>query len=130
MIVREEQVIAIAVVEHQGAFLVGRRPEGVPLAGYWEFPGGKVHAGETPATAALRECQEETGLAVEALAAYPEVVHDYAHGRLRLCFFACRLAENVNAPPREPFQWVTRADLAALAFPPANAELVRAIVAG
>ena len=45
--------IAVAVVRYDGKFLIGRRPEGVPLAGLWEFPGGKVHAGETPEAAAV-----------------------------------------------------------------------------
>ena len=61
---RPSQQIAVAVVEHDGRFLVGLRPAGKPLAGFSEFPGGKVHSGETPAEAAERECREETGLSV------------------------------------------------------------------
>ena len=56
-------LVAIAVVEHDGCFLVGVRPEGKPLAGFAEFPGGKVDHGETPEQAAIRECREESGLA-------------------------------------------------------------------
>src|SRR5262245_23048023 len=85
----EPTPIAIAVVEHAGRYLVGRRPEGVPLAGLWEFPGGKVRDGETPEKAAASECLEETGLEVHVGQAYPEVVHAYEHGQVRLSFFAC-----------------------------------------
>ena len=56
--------VAIAIVEQNGQFLVGVRPESVPLAGFAEFPGGKVHDDETAAAAAVRECHEETGLQV------------------------------------------------------------------
>jgi mutator protein MutT len=55
--------IAVAVVEHQGRFLIGKRPDDAALGGYWEFPGGKVEQGESPADAAIRECLEETGVA-------------------------------------------------------------------
>src|SRR5437764_2006476 len=56
--------IAVAVVEKDGHFLVGQRPEGVSLAGLWEFPGGKIEPGESPEAAAVRECLEETGVDV------------------------------------------------------------------
>ena len=64
--------VAIAVVQHEGRFLVGTRPAGVPLAGLAEFPGGKVHAGEMPADAAARECLEESGLTVCVGEEYPQ----------------------------------------------------------
>jgi 8-oxo-dGTP diphosphatase len=115
--------IAIAVVEHQGEFLIGPRPEGVPLAGYWEFPGGKVEPDETPEQAAARECEEETGLAVEVVAAYPETVHQYDHARVRLLFFACR-PRDAGTSPRAPFRWVAAPQLAQFEFPPANAGLI------
>jgi 8-oxo-dGTP diphosphatase len=57
--------IAIAVVEQNNCFLIGKRPPGVVLAGYWEFPGGKILDGEEPSACAARECREETGVDVE-----------------------------------------------------------------
>lgn len=115
--------IAIAVVEHAGRYLIGRRPEGVPLAGLWEFPGGKVQPGETAEQAAARECLEETGLAVEVGLAFPEVVHQYAHGRVALEFFACRPLEPERVP-KSPFRWVLAAELGQYEFPEANGGLV------
>lgn len=115
--------IAVAVVEHAGHYLIGRRPEGVPLAGQWEFPGGKVQAGETPRQAAARECLEETNLAVAVGEAYPVVVHDYKHGRVALEFFTCR-PHDPSSPPKAPFRWVPAAELAGYEFPEANAALV------
>ena len=116
--------IAIAVVEFEDRFLIGVRPEGVALAGYWEFPGGKVNREESPADAARRECLEETGLAVEVGAPYPEVVHQYDHDRVRLYFFACRPLKP-DETPRSPFRWVPRAELACYQFPDANKELIK-----
>ena len=116
-------LIAIAVIEQDGRYLIGPRPDGVALAGLWEFPGGKVEPGETPQAAAARECLEETGLAVEALEPYEVVDHRYAHGHVQLHFFRCRLV-NRSQTPDGRFRWVPAAELCAYDFPPANAALV------
>jgi 8-oxo-dGTP diphosphatase len=123
--------IAIAVVEQEGQFLVGQRPAGVPLAGLWEFPGGKIERGETPEAAAVRECLEETGVEAAPLFRYPEHVQAYDHDRVRLHFIACRPQNEKSAnPPREPFRWVGRVDLAALTFPAGNAALIELLLRG
>ena len=114
--------IAVAVVEHADRFLIGRRPEDTVLAGLWEFPGGKVQPGETPAVAAARECLEETGLAVEVGELYVENVCRYEHGRVRLHFFACTPLEP-DRPPRSPFRWVARQQLSKFEFPRGNRPL-------
>jgi 8-oxo-dGTP diphosphatase len=116
--------IAIAVVEHEGQFLVGQRPAGVPLAGLWEFPGGKIELGESPEAAAVRECLEETGLAAVPLFRYPEHVQTYNYDRVQLYFIACRVDINSLEEPREPFRWVRREELASLEFPAGNMALL------
>jgi mutator protein MutT len=115
--------IAVAVVEHDGRFLIQRRPPGVPLAGLWEFPGGKVLPGETPQAAAARECLEETGLAIIVGPAYPEVVKEYAHDQVRLSFFRCTLADPPPAGDAR-YRWVSPAELGEYEFPAANSALV------
>jgi mutator protein MutT len=120
--------IAIAVVERNGQFLVGERPTGKSLAGYAEFPGGRVEAGETPEQAAVRECFEETGLRITVVGCYDECKHDYAHDRVHLHFFACQ-AVGANIEPQLPFRWVSRANLKTLDFPDANRALLNALVA-
>ena len=119
--------IAIAVVEHDGRFLIGQRPPDVPLGGLWEFPGGKVEPGESPADAAVRECLEETGLRVEVTGRYPEHIHQYAQGRVQLHFFSCRLMDSQLEPAR-PYEWVERDALGRLAFPDGNRELLRRLM--
>ena len=117
--------IAIAVVEHDGCFLVGRRPPGVPLAGLWEFPGGRIEPGETPEAAAVRECLEETGLHVEPRFRYPNQQYDYSHDRVELHFIACQPAENTTLLPGGRFQWIARSELLTLEFPAGNRNLLQ-----
>ncbi len=118
--------IAVAVVCDGPRVLIGRRPAGVPLAGLWEFPGGKVRPGESPEVAAARECLEETGLVVQVGGLYLVAEHEYPQSRLRLHFFA---AEPIDPrrPPAQPFRWVPIAELAAYPMPPANAAVVRVL---
>ena len=120
--------IAVAVVEHDGCYLVGVRPPGGPLAGYCEFPGGKVRDGETPAQAAGRECLEETGLRVTVGGLYDRTVHAYEHGTLELHFFAASPSDP-QPQARPPFRWVARRDLPTLHFPAANARLLEVLLA-
>lgn len=121
---REPTCIAVAVVERDGWYLVGRRPDGVPLAGLWEFPGGKVKPAETPGEAAVRECLEETNIAIQVERLYDVVDYDYEHAAVRLHFFACSVTGAADEP-KPPFQWLPAAELDRLQFPPANAAILR-----
>jgi 8-oxo-dGTP diphosphatase len=120
--------IAIAVVECTGRYLVGRRPAGVPLAGYAEFPGGKIHSDETAAAAAARECLEETGLAVDVHELLAEVDYLYSHAAVRLHFFLCT-PQNAAGPPQAPFHWVAAEELTSYQFPPANDRVLELLAA-
>lgn len=120
---RSATLIAISVIEQDGRFLVGRRPPGVPLAGLWEFPGGKIEIGESAAAAAQRECREECGLEIEVDQILSVVEHAYEHGTLKLFFMAARIVGQHHLI-KPPFQWVERCELANLAFPAANASLI------
>jgi len=116
--------IAIAVVEDEGRFLIGQRPPGVALAGLWEFPGGKIEAGESPEAAAVRECHEETGIRVEPLFRYLEQAQDYAHGSVLLFFIGCRPCEGAATLPQASFCWVPRGELSNFEFPAGNRQLL------
>jgi mutator protein MutT len=126
---RPRQEIAVAVVERDGKFLIGQRAEGSALAGYWEFPGGKLESGETPEGAAVRECLEETGVEVRVTGAYPTTSHDYDHAAVRLHFLACEVIGQQHAFP-DRFRWVAARELDEYPFPAANRELLDLLIAG
>jgi 8-oxo-dGTP diphosphatase len=120
--------IAVAIVVRDGCCLVARRRAGEHLAGLWEFPGGKIEPGETPAAAARRELLEETGLAADALEPLTFVVHDYVERPLRLHVF---LVHDPAGALREgegrEWSWVAPRDLQALDMPEANRLMLRAL---
>ena len=117
-----ETSIAIALVRHGDCYLVGERGPGGPLAGLAEFPGGKRLPNESLEECAVRECREETGLAIRVDRRRCEVVHDYPHGRVRLTFFDCSLT--TGATPAGGFRWVPARRLAELDFPEANKRVI------
>jgi mutator protein MutT len=121
--------IAVAVVEHEGRVLIGQRPAGTALAGLWEFPGGKIRAGERAEEAAERECLEETGLAIRILATCSEVEHEYEHGRVRIRFLAATPIDP-GREPAAPFRWVAIPHLTGYEFPPANRDVIQRMVRG
>jgi mutator protein MutT len=119
--------VAVAVVLHEGSALVGRRQK-PPLAGLAEFPGGKIHPGESPEAAAIREVREEAGVEVRVERLLAGGPADYPHGRLDLRFYLCRPGPAAEAlAPHPPFEWVPLEELDRLDFPPANAVALRAL---
>ena len=130
------KTIGIAVVEHQGCYLVGIRPPGASLAGFAEFPGGKCETGEEPATAAVRECLEETGLRVEIVELLTRRLNEYAYGSVDLHFYLCHPLDVPDAShDLHGFRWEAVTVLRSLKFPDANVPVVelleqRAVTAG
>ncbi len=79
--------VAVGVlIDAEGRFLITSRPAGKVYAGHWEFPGGKVEAGETVEAALQRELHEELGIAIGAAQPWKTTLHDYAHALVRLHF--------------------------------------------
>src|SRR3954464_9688221 len=85
-------VVAVALVDPDGRVLIAQRPEGKSMAGLWEFPGGKVEAGETPEAALIRELAEELGITVKAacLAPFTFASHTYDAFHLLMPLYICR----------------------------------------
>jgi 8-oxo-dGTP diphosphatase len=117
-------VVTAAIVERDGAFLVTRRPEGVHLAGHWEFPGGKCEPGEGLAACLTREMLEELGAAITVGPEVFGVSHRYPERDVELHFFRCELLTEPRPLLGQEMKWVARADLRSLDFPPADEELV------
>lgn len=78
------EVVAGVLLDNQGRYLLGQRPEGKPYAGYWEVPGGKIEKGETVFEALRRELQEELGIDIQSSEELTVLEHDYPHAYVRL----------------------------------------------
>lgn len=117
-------VVTAAVVERDGMFLVARRQKGAHLEGYWEFPGGKCEAGETLAAALARELVEELAVNARVGEEIFTTAHAYPDRRVELHFFRCELLGPPQPQIGQEMRWVSRAELAVLTFPPADAELI------
>ncbi len=108
-----------------GLYLVSRRPAGTHLAHAWEFPGGKVDRGETPAAALRRELQEELGIDVVVGDVYAVGHHCYPEKEVVLLIFRCRIiAGEPQCLEVAEFRWVTLAELVDLPLPPADGPVV------
>jgi 8-oxo-dGTP diphosphatase len=120
-------VAAVALVDADGRVLLARRPEGKPLAGLWEFPGGKVHAGETPEEALIRELKEELDIDVaeSCLAPFTFASHRYEKFHLLMPLYLCRRWDGtLRAVEGQALAWVRPPKLGDYPMPPADKPLV------
>jgi 8-oxo-dGTP diphosphatase len=116
-------VAAVALIDRDGRILLARRPEGKPMAGLWEFPGGKVEPGETPEVALVRELAEELGIDVTeaCLAPFTFASHAYPAFHLLMPLFLCRRWKGTPAPREgQTLAWVMPDRLAEYPMPPAD----------
>lgn len=123
-------VVAVALVDRDGRVLLARRPEDRPMAGLWEFPGGKVHPDETPETALIRELREEIGVDTETscLAPLTFASHAYEAFHLLMPLYVCRVWKGIPTPREgQRLAWVRPEGMAALPMPPADRPLVAAL---
>ncbi|MEK0085039.1 (deoxy)nucleoside triphosphate pyrophosphohydrolase [Benzoatithermus flavus] len=120
-------VAACALVDADGRVLVAQRPEGRPLAGLWEFPGGKLLPGETPERCLIRELEEELGVDTEAscLAPLTFASHGYESFHLLMPLYVCRVWRGEPIPREgQALRWVRPRALRDLPMPPADLPLI------
>lgn len=120
-------VSAVALIDADGRVLLAQRPEGKSLAGLWEFPGGKVEAGETPEAALVRELHEELGIDTwkSCLAPLTFASHSYEDFHLLMPLFACRRWQGTPvAKEGQTLAWVRARDLTRYPMPPADLPLI------
>ena len=123
-------VAACLLVDVDGRVLIARRPEGKAMAGLWEFPGGKVDAGETPEEALIRELREELGIDVTeaCLAPFTFASHTYEDFHLLMPLFVCRVWEGTPRPREgQTVRWVRPERLKDYDMPPADRPLIAMI---
>ena len=122
--------IALALVYRDRRWLVAQRPPDVHLGGLWEFPGGKIEAGELPTQAALRELREECGIRASAERTLAALSCDYGDRMIHLTPVICRWeAGDAQALASQECRWVSADELRALDMPAINATIVQAITA-
>lgn len=122
------EVVAAVIERPDGAFLLAQRPPGKVYAGYWEFPGGKVDAGEALDAALARELHEELG--IEVVRAHPWIVrpYAYAHADVRLNFFRVRAWHGEpHGKEDQRLAWQQAGALDVAPLLPANAPVLRAL---
>ncbi|WP_294287373.1 (deoxy)nucleoside triphosphate pyrophosphohydrolase [uncultured Sphingomonas sp.] len=115
------------MVDLDGRVLVQQRPAGKPMAGLWEFPGGKIDPGETPEAALIRELHEELGIEVAQACLAPAAFASEPLGdrHLLLLLYACRKWDGIpEARHATALRWVYPAQLHALDMPPADRPLI------
>ena len=125
-------VAACALVDADGRVLLAQRPPGKPMQGLWEFPGGKVEAGERPEDTLIRELKEELGIVVseQCLAPLTFASHSYPDFHLLMPLYVCRRWEGTVTPrENQRLAWVRPNRLREYDMPPADVPLISHLMA-
>ena len=118
-----------AIIKDGDRYLVGQRAANKAQGGLWEFMGGKIEPGETPEQALARECREELALEIENEHIIDSVVHEYPEKTIRLTLISClpKSGSNPKALEHQQIRWVTRDEMDAIDFAPADNECLNLI---
>ncbi|MGV8939093.1 MAG: 8-oxo-dGTP diphosphatase MutT [Allorhizobium sp.] len=120
-------VAACALIDTDGRILLAQRPEGKTLAGLWEFPGGKVEAGETPEETLIRELDEELGIVTKVACLAPLTFASYSYETFHLLMplYVCRRFEGIpHGREGQAIKWVKPQALRDYPMPPADEPLI------
>ncbi|HXC62316.1 MAG TPA: 8-oxo-dGTP diphosphatase MutT [Nitrospiria bacterium] len=121
--------VAVALIQHDGRYLIAQRLNASPLGGYWEFPGGKCMPGESYEDCLRREMREELGVEVEVLGLYRVIEHAYPDRTVLLYFYRCRIMSGEpQALGSQEIRWAKREELGQYRFPPANEKLIQELM--
>lgn len=124
------RVVAGIILNEHGDYLLSSRPEGKPYAGYWEFAGGKVEAGETEFQALQREFEEELGIRIRRAVPWLTKIHSYEHARVHLRFMRVEAdwwTGELQAREGQAWSWQKAGDFTVSPMLPANGPLLKAL---
>jgi 8-oxo-dGTP diphosphatase len=120
--VPELVIVTAGLIEERGRFLIAQRHPDSHLGGYWEFPGGKLEADESPEDCLRRELREELGIEAEVSGIARVVFHRYPTFNILLLVYRCTvIAGDPVARECQAWKWASPEEIAALPFPPADA---------
>jgi 8-oxo-dGTP diphosphatase len=120
--------VAAGLIRHKGRYLIARRKQGVHLAGFWEFPGGKRETDESLEECLQRELFEELGVRIDLPIPYRIVRHNYPEKTVELHFFRCAIEEGMPAPVDcAEIRWVLPEELTQFEFPQADQVIIEAL---
>jgi 8-oxo-dGTP diphosphatase len=118
--------VVAAIIRKNDEILITQRLDGAHLARFWEFPGGKVEAGESLEVALQREIQEELGIKIRVGDEFFTIDYEYPAKSLRLHFFNCAVLEgDAQALHVADLRWIKLQDIGVYQFPPADTDLIR-----
>ena len=117
--------VSCAVIMDGDLVLATQRSELMPHPLKWEFPGGKLKAGETPESCIIREIREELGVEIFVLQLLPSVKHFYSKGAIKLIPFVCTIRQgDIDLSEHRSYRWVHRSELEAIDWLDADIEVV------
>lgn len=120
--------VTAAIIKKDNKILIARRAANKHLAGYWEFPGGKIEDNETPEICLKRELNEELGITVNVGNFFMENQHDYGTKIILLQAYLCELISgSIVLRDHDKFEWVVKSDLSNFNFAPADIPFVKAL---
>ncbi|MFU0921822.1 8-oxo-dGTP diphosphatase MutT [Kluyvera sichuanensis] len=124
--------ISVGIIRNAaGEIYITQRAADAHMAHKWEFPGGKIEAGETPQDAVIRELQEEVGITATSLHQFDKLEYQFPDRHITLWFW---LVDGWEGEPwgkeGQPGRWVAQQELVAEEFPPANAPVIEKLIAG
>lgn len=124
--------ISVGIIRNAaGEIYITQRAADAHMAHKWEFPGGKIEAGESPQEAVIRELQEEVGIVITSLQPFDKLEYQFPDRHITLWFW---LVDSWEGEPwgkeGQPGRWVAQQDLVADEFPPANVPVIEKLIAG
>lgn len=121
--------VSAGLIVRNGKVLIGQRPEGKALAGYWEFPGGKREAGETIEECLVRELREELGVEATVGAHILDKLYQYPDDLFRISLFFAKIGDGseIEAKVHQQLVWAGKEDLDKYNFLPADADIIEAL---
>ncbi|QZY54929.1 8-oxo-dGTP diphosphatase MutT [Crassaminicella profunda] len=118
-------VVAGILINEKEEILIAKRKEEKHLGGYWEFPGGKIEAGETPEQSLIRELKEEMHIEIKIKNYFGENVYEYQRGMIKLIAYTCEIVKGkIILTDHSEYKWVKKEDLNQYELAPADIHFV------